>query len=528
MPAAETRSTPHPGLQPARCTSQVARRCTILAVVVVAVFGSGAAAQLSLEGASHYSGSQPGARLGQAVAAADLDGNGLDELIAGRPLLGDDFEGSVLVTTTSNVLLNVAFAYDSCGGDDGLRLLGFSLVVGDFDGDGFEDVAIGAPSSIVDGHPGAGAVCVVYGDADLFTIDPDQGQVLSQANLVGAVEDGDLVGFALAAGDLDLDGYDDLVIGAAGEGVAIDGTTYQDAGAVHVVFGGPGGLQPGDDLLLTLDQYGFGYATHAGDGYGSAVAVGQGNGPLPTVFVGVPGHDLGGLEDTGLVALAGFDGREVAYDWAYRQGVGFPGTPGAYDAFGTSLVTADFNGDGRLDVAVGSPGESEDGVDGAGAVYVLVGAPIFLHDGTAQTITELGGIADDDDGFGFALGAGDFDGDGRSDLAIGSPRDDSLGVHDAGQVTVVYGAEGGLTGDGYQLFAMIQFGGYGTSDHFGLSLASGNFLDLGSADDLLVGVPGRENGSGIPAGRAQIIQTTVLFRDGFESGDLSRWSASTP
>jgi hypothetical protein len=105
-----------------------------------------------------------------------------------------------------------------------------------------------------------------------------------------------------------------------------------------------------------------------------------------------------------------------------------------------SDVAADFNRDGVADLAVGVPGENL-----TGAVNVLSGASSGLSGSGAQVFFQVGGTAEFLDRFGEALAAGDFNGDGFADLAGGASGEDVGGVRDAGAVSVLYGATGGLT-----------------------------------------------------------------------------------
>ena len=140
----------------------------------------------------------------------------------------------------------------------------------------------------------------------------------------------------------------------------------------------------------------------------------------------------------------------------------------------------------------------------AGSVVVLRGAkPSFLSHGGltasgAQRLIQgsfgLQGSSDAGDNFGTALGAGDFNGDGAADLAVGVRRDHVNGRAGAGHVNVIFGSASGLVATGNQLFTQDNIFGLGaseTGDAFATSLAAGDFNGDGRAD-LAIGVPGED------------------------------------
>jgi hypothetical protein len=169
----------------------------------------------------------------------------------------------------------------------------------------------------------------------------------------------------------------------------------------------------------------------------------------------------------------------------------------ANEGLGSAITAGDFNADGFSDLVVAAPGRFV-GSRNSGTVFVLPGGAIgaFLAFDGFQTWTPdlLVGTAQNDEAFGIALAAGDFNGDGKSDLAIGVPRKDIGGLSDAGVVTVLYGASdgSGLGAPGSQLWSLTAFGNASHRDEaaaqFGKALAAGDFNGDGRAD-LAVGVP---------------------------------------
>jgi hypothetical protein len=337
-------------------------------------------------------------------------------------------------------------------------------------------------------------------------------QILQQGEggLPGPAEAQDRFGSSVAAGDFDGDGYVDLAIGAPLESVSPASTN----GAVVVVMGSAAGLDGSTGLFWTLDGP-DGEQPGTGDNYGAALAVGDFDlDGFDDLAVGIPGRavqaaDLSIQESAGAVEViyGSATGLQDSGRQLWRQGASAViGAPEESDGFGSSLSAGDFDGDGFADLAVGVPGESVDDVEDAGAVNVLYGSTVGLSttflspDNQIWTQGDLGSSGDESgDRFGDDLAAGDFDGDGRDDLAVGAPNEDYNAVGDAGALFVLLGAADGLSALGDQIFWQEDAGISDNSeagDKFGGALAAGDFDGDGVAD-LAVGSPG-ENHDAIP------------------------------
>ena len=125
-----------------------------------------------------------------------------------------------------------------------------------------------------------------------------------------------------------------------------------------------------------------------------------------------------------------------------------PGWIGAEtnDKFGTSFTQGDFNGDQSKDIVIGAPGESIGGITSAGIIHAIYGGTGGIDNNSAFYQGEGGwpGVPESGDGFGSAVAAGDFNGDGFDDLIVGSPGESVNGLENAGIITISYGTANGL------------------------------------------------------------------------------------
>lgn len=174
----------------------------------------------------------------------------------------------------------------------------------------------------------------------------------------------------------------------------------------------------------------------------------------PDLVVGAPRLNRGSISAAGgLVVVPGSDGAYPDGARIFTQSSSkVAGSSEENDSFGSAFASADFDADGYADLAVGLPGESFSGREGAGAVTILYGSSKGLSGTRSKQISEPAGkyrYA----GFGGALAAGDLDGDGYPDLAVGAVDDQVDGsVNDdnppSGTVTVLHGGKSGIRTSG--------------------------------------------------------------------------------
>jgi hypothetical protein len=418
----------------------------------------------------------------------------------------------VLALTSIGLVLTVATGSASAG-PAAQRATNDGAIHSDFDGDGYDDLAVASPSEkAYDGAAQAGIVHILYGGPNGLTGEGSQMLHQGSPGMAGDPEERDFLGLSLAAGDFDGDSRADLAIGVPRE----DLNGKADAGLVQILYGSTGGL--------VATEY-FTYANTTGQGtctcrFGEALAAGDFNEDgVADLAIGAPltprrgfyeSGDVLGRESGEVVVVYGKHGadglrandstrllpqRSWLANVTLLQGNGID-----FLEFGAALAAGDRDGDGDTDLAVGVPGY---GLIGSITSTELGAFAIFdgsLHG--VKTTSAVGGALSfglidrnrtgdlSGDRFGESLAFGDFDGNGKDDLVVGAARE-SVGPDDAAGSVYVYEA---LELERRWTQNLLAGAESDADDLFGYSLRTGDFAGDGR-DDLAIGAP-FENFSG--------------------------------
>ena len=475
---------------------------------------------------------------GKVLATGDFNGDGYSDQAIANPSLGVCSSSSSWSTKAGSVevkygtqwgLTSYAQVWDhstpgmphSIISHQSYLWLGTALAAGDFNDDGYEDLAIGAANDQITGEAsngprmyGAGSVIILYGSIYGLRVTGAQNLHQDTYGINGIAEYRDGFGTTLAVGDFNRDHCDDLVIGVPKEDIG----SKVDAGAIHVLWGSTSGIRTTGDLSLHQDSSGVPGVSEDGDNFGASLAIGDFDGDgYEDLAVGSPGEMLGVSQThAGMVNLfRGHSGGLSASASSLKQATTyFPWSVNDYcaegwDEFGASLTAGDLNGNGRDELVVGVPGESLGsswGKTRAGAiqVYSFTNSSSFNVSSSrlyTQDSPSIQGVAESIDRFGEVLISGDLNSDGYDDIVIGMPGESIGSVASAGAVQVIYGrsnATSTLFWD--QCLHQNSSGNSATAeawDYFGSALSIGDF-DGDGLMELSVGVP-NETASGNPS-----------------------------
>lgn len=390
---------------------------------------------------------------------------------------------------------------------------GKAVAAGDFNGDGYSDLAAGVPEEDLGSVTDAGAVNVIYGSASgLSPNTPIQNQFWTQSAAgLKTSQSGNFFGIALATGDFNDDGLADLAVGVPGD--RINGKNA--AGSVTILYGSSAGLatSPVQSQRFFADSPGIFGVSEAGDQFGSALAVGDyNNDGYGDLAIGAYAKSV--YRGAVNVIYGSSSGLSATGNQFWTQDS--PNLERALDyRFGESMASGDFNADGYSDLSIGVNNH----------VTIIFGSPSGLS-ATFVPDALIGLCSGCNTGFGPVVASGDFNSDGYADLAAAEP-DSMDGCVDCtpGELWVFLGKSTGIS-TSYSAYLT----GIHTYPQFGWALATGDY-DNDGVSELAIGEPNWNTGQCpddcglIAAGRVEVWYGLITE---YPNGTVQSWTQDSP
>lgn len=456
-----------------------------------------------------------GNQYGYGSATGDVDNDGIDDLI-----IAPNGSNSMRILRGQpwDVGAGALIKFFGSTYQPGVGVRGHTVITGDFDGDGRDEIAFGNPSYSTS-VPSGGRAYVSKRNTGTGGWDLVNTIQQELNGYPGVHEASDSFGYVLASGDFNSDGYDDLAIGSHGEDV---GTT-DEAGAVMITYGSASGITSAGSNLITRNSDGLTFTPMEGDRFGFALASGDFDfDTYDDLAIGATGArcaDGTTMAGAVIVMYGSASGIVNTRSRIFRPGVsGMQGDCDVGTHFGANLHAALFNNGLTADLAIGTYDE---------AVHVIYSGDTGLQTAGNQLFTPANfpGVAADSS-FGTQLSSGRLRRTttglvfGRSSLVIGAPADDVDGVVDAGSAIILHTSSGGdaLTTVGAERWtrsAARNVGAPATTDRYGSSLTVGDYND-DALQDLAIGIPYYDDGATTDDGAVEVLYSSeFIFRDGF-------------
>ncbi|MCC5660634.1 hypothetical protein LC608_27375 [Nostoc sp. XA010] len=511
----------------------------------------------NLNGTSGFAinGINPDDRSGNSISSAgDINGDGLDDLIIGAPFAepNGNSSGQTYVVFGSKESFDAQFYLSTLNGTSGFAINGINpddrsgnsiSSAGDINGDGIDDLIIGADGASPNGIT-SGQTYVVFGSKENFAAQFNL-STLNGTNgfTINGINQYDSLGNSVSsAGDINGDGVDDLIIGAPF--AEPNGTS---SGQSYVVFGSKESFTAQFDLTTLNGTNGFTInGINEEDSLGNSVSsAGDINGDgIDDLIIGAPSADpndiISGQTYVVFGSKGGFDAQLNLSTLNGTNGFTINGI-NEDDSLGNSVSSAgDINGDGIDDLIIGAPFADGNG-DNSGQTYVVFGSKeSFAAQFNLSTLNGTNGFTingfNKGDGFfsSFVSSAGDINGDSIDDLIIAAPFADPNGTN-SGQSYVVFGRKEGF-GAQLNLFNLngtngFAINGINSDDRSGYSLSSAGDINGDGIDDLIIAAPFADPND-ISSGQTYVVfgnRTPVLDLNGNSEGiDFSTTFSGTP
>jgi hypothetical protein len=375
----------------------------------------------------------------------DFDGDGRQELVVGLPRAGVQHAGAVVVLAARRHRITQSSLEGPAASERG-DAFGTSVASGDFDADGYADLAIGAPLERPEGRRRRlGAVTVLDGSSAGVSA---EGRQVFVGNRSTSRDFRIAYGLSLVAGDLNRDGFADLAVSMPGSDAIEAEFPFFGSGSIELLFGGPAGLSRLASRVLQRPHKSTG-------SFGHGLALGD--------------IDADGNLDL-IESAEGDDSVAPVGHESYCRGA--PNGPTAcrslrrHEDYGpTSMAVGDVNGDGYQDIVLGlhvwrhlrlDPSESHP----VGAIKVWPGGPRGPRRRPLEFTQNSRGIPGSDSGyrqgFGFTVAVTRLDGDRYADIVTGAPEDSTKSGY--GTITTIRGGPRGYLRHGSRRYTGLGFG----------------------------------------------------------------------